>query len=186
MRQIQKDTLSEIMSLRPTPQAVLDVGCGNGYFTRILASALPHAQISAIDPNASKLSTNTRQINYFQSNVEALPFASNSFDVVVSCMSFHHWNNKQNGIKEVLRVLAPKGFLVVGDPFFEGILRNRFMAWLLQATDGGKFTSFADFEIYLDVAGFEPMSVSPVSNSFGTMFVVSAQKSAAIKPCLEQ
>lgn len=142
----------------------------------MLASALPQAQIFAVDSSPSKLPTSTRQIDYSQSNAEALPFASNSFDVAFASMSFHHWNDKQKGIKEAFRVLKPQGFLIIGDPFFEGVMRIRFMAWLLQAADGGKFTSFADFELYLETVGFKLMSTHPVANSFGTMFVVAAQK----------
>lgn len=142
----------------------------------MMASTFPHAQITAIDSNRSKLSASTEHIRYLQGSAEDLSFASASFDVVVASMSFHHWSNKQKGIEEAFRVLKPRGFLIIGDPFFEGIMRNRFMAWLLQTTDGGKFTSFADLELYLDAAGFGPLSAYPVVNSFGTMFVAVAQK----------
>lgn len=176
MRPIQQDLLSTLLGLHPPPQAMLDVGCGNGYFTHIMASALPHTHISAVDPKLSEHTMNKRNIDYFQSSVETLPFVSSSFDVVVACMSFHHWGSKQSGIREAFRVLKPSGFLILGDPFFEGIMRNRFAAWLLQKTDKGKFTSFEEIESYLDAVGLKLMSVLPVSSSFGTMFIVLAQK----------
>lgn len=176
MRQIQIDILSKLIELHPSPQTVLDVGCGNGHFTRTIASSLPYARTSAVDPKLSAPLKSDNRIQYFQSHVENLPFASDSFDVAVACMSFHHWNNKQGGLQEVFRILKPNGTLVVGDPFLQGIMRNRFMAWLFQVTDGGKFTSFEEMTSYLEDAGFGPMTVHPVASSFGTMFVISSKK----------
>lgn len=176
MRQVQQDILSKIESSETPPQALLEIGCGSGFFTRSLSYTFPHAQIYGIDPDYSKLPHGSGNTDYVGGSAEAIPFASEQFDVVVASMSLHHWNNKQKGIEEAFRVLAPQGHLIIGDPFFEGIMRNRFMAWLIQKTDGGKFTTFPELEIYLDNAGFEPMAKYPVRSSFGTMFVITAQK----------
>lgn len=176
MREIQKSILTTLSELPTLPQSLLDVGCGNGYFTRIIADALPQTCIAAVDPSLTLAHDTSHQVRYIQSPIEALPFDSFSFDVVVACMSFHHWNDKQRGIKEAFRVLKPEGLLLIGDPLYEGIMRKRFIAWLLQKTDGGIFTASQEMEAYLQVAGFNKWSSVPVPNSFGTMFVVSAYK----------
>jgi SAM-dependent methyltransferase len=54
---------------------------------------------------------------------ERLPFESAAFDLVVSSNSFSHWADQAAGIAEIGRVLTPKGYLVMTDPFAVGWLR---------------------------------------------------------------
>jgi len=44
-----------------------------------------------------------------------LPFAAASFDVVVSCNTFHYWRKPAVGLSEIRRVLRPGGRLVITD-----------------------------------------------------------------------
>ena len=53
---------------------------------------------------------------------ENLPFAKDTFDVVVCTNSFHHYPNPQ----EAARVLKPHGRLVLRD-----YTSNKFMVWLM-------------------------------------------------------
>ena len=46
---------------------------------------------------------------------ENLPFADNSFDVVICCESFHHYPNPQNFFDSVYRVLRPGGRFILRD-----------------------------------------------------------------------
>ncbi len=38
-------------------------------------------------------------------SVEQLPFVSESFDLVITVLSLHHWKEKNKGISEIYRVL---------------------------------------------------------------------------------
>ncbi len=38
---------------------------------------------------------------------ESLRFSDASFDLILSTMSFHHWRDRAQGVREVRRVLAP-------------------------------------------------------------------------------
>jgi ubiquinone/menaquinone biosynthesis C-methylase UbiE len=58
-----------------------------------------------------------------QATAGALPFASASFDLVISTVSFHHWNSQRAGIAEAGRVLTPCGFFVLADLHAVGYLR---------------------------------------------------------------
>jgi ubiquinone/menaquinone biosynthesis C-methylase UbiE len=48
-------------------------------------------------------------------DVAALPFPDESFDVVVSTMSMHHWDDAQAGLSEIARVLRPGGRALIWD-----------------------------------------------------------------------
>ena len=46
---------------------------------------------------------------------EALPLPDNSADLIVSTMSFHHWQDQAGGVREVVRVLRDNGHFVLVD-----------------------------------------------------------------------
>ncbi len=46
-------------------------------------------------------------------SAEHLPFPDGHFTVVVNVASFHHWADRDAGLREILRVLAPGGRLLI-------------------------------------------------------------------------
>ena len=54
-------------------------------------------------------------VEFRQADVEALPFADEEFDLVVSRYSAHHWPNPLAALREFRRVLAPAGSLLLAD-----------------------------------------------------------------------
>lgn len=46
---------------------------------------------------------------------EALPFATHRFDLVLSVLSLHHLSDPVRGLREMCRVLAPKGKMIIAD-----------------------------------------------------------------------
>ena len=50
-----------------------------------------------------------------EGSASALPFAAASFDVVVTRLSFHHFDEPRKVLAEMLRVLKPGGTLAVAD-----------------------------------------------------------------------
>jgi ubiquinone/menaquinone biosynthesis C-methylase UbiE len=53
--------------------------------------------------------------------VERLPFADDSFDLVVSRYSAHHWHDFEGGLKEARRVAKPGAPVVLMDVFTSGV-----------------------------------------------------------------
>jgi len=108
---------------RPTPAAILDVGCGTGYLLGLLASRCPAAsEFVGIDPapsmvKAAQDSTSDPRIAVREGSAESIPCRDDAFDLVVSTTSFDHWADQAAGIRECARVLAPDGQLVVTDLF---------------------------------------------------------------------
>jgi SAM-dependent methyltransferase len=92
---------------------LLDAGCGSGLFTALASRA--GAQVTGIDA-ASGLLEIARERNpgvtFLEEDLEALPFADNTFDVVTGFNSFQYAGNFENALKEAKRVLKPGGKLV--------------------------------------------------------------------------
>ena len=92
---------------------ILDAGCGSGLFTALANRAGAH--VTGIDA-ASGLLEIARERNpgvtFLEEDLEALPFADNTFDVVTGFNSFQYAGNFENALKEAKRVLKPGGKLV--------------------------------------------------------------------------
>ncbi|WP_016683933.1 class I SAM-dependent methyltransferase, partial [Yersinia pestis] len=50
-----------------------------------------------------------------QGLAESLPFADQSFDIVISRYSAHHWHDVGKALREVKRVLRPGGKVIFMD-----------------------------------------------------------------------
>lgn len=52
-------------------------------------------------------------VEFVAAGVEDLPFPDTSFDRIWTIHAFHHWEDRDRGIAECLRVLKPGGRLLV-------------------------------------------------------------------------
>jgi SAM-dependent methyltransferase len=104
------------------PARVLDLGCGAGHASFALARGGAR-QITAYDPSSEMLAVvaqeaATRGHAGIETRVgvaEILPFESNTFDLVVSRYSAHHWASVPRALAECARVTRRGGRLVVID-----------------------------------------------------------------------
>lgn len=94
---------------------VLDVGCGEGRFCRMLAER--GASVVAIDPTYQMVRTAQARESgaIVQAMAELLPFDDAALDLVVSYVSLVDIPGYQNAIAEMARVLRPGGRLVVAN-----------------------------------------------------------------------
>jgi len=109
--------------LRLSPGArVLDAGCGTGLLTLALLRAVEvPVQITAVDLSASSIAkaeravadhlTRSRRVWFTQANVLALPFADDSFDMVVTSGALEYVSLRE-GFSELARVLMPGGYIL--------------------------------------------------------------------------
>ena len=105
---------------------VLEIGCGNGRITALIASK-PKALV-AIDPDNNEINTARRRVpgvDFQVGSGEKLIFPNESFDLVVFTLSLHH-QDSDLAIREAVRVLKPGGEIVVVEPRIEGELERVF------------------------------------------------------------
>src|SRR5207302_98463 len=98
---------------------ILDVGCGTGAILKQLGNPEKNVGID-LAPEAITFCRERGLNNVRQGDICALPFADASFDAVIcSSVLYHQWvANLAGAIREMHRVLRPRGVLVVNVPAF--------------------------------------------------------------------
>jgi SAM-dependent methyltransferase len=97
---------------------VLDAGCGSGYGAAELGSA---AAVIGVDISADAVvharhAFSKPGVHFVQGACESLPFAGESFDLVVAFEVIEHLEGWQRMLAEARRVLRPAGVLLVSTP----------------------------------------------------------------------
>jgi len=107
-------------------ERVLDVGCGTGTLTRLIAHTLSDkakSLVLGIDAASAMIAVARRKapkipnIAFETAAAEVLPFPDESFDRAVSTMFFHHVNFdlKRKSLAEIWRILTPNGRAIIVD-----------------------------------------------------------------------
>ena len=118
------------------PQTVLDVGCGAGqemlpFVERTNASCVGidiAAELGKIGKSfVQKSGVSENRMAFVRSPGEDLPFADESFDVVLCRIALPYMNNRR-ALAEVARVMRPGGVFLLkthAPPFYFGMIRRR-------------------------------------------------------------
>ncbi len=101
-------------------RAVLDIACGEGYGSAMLARDA--ASVIGVDVSAEAVLhakeayASVPGLEFQVGNAASIPLPDNSFDVVVSFETIEHHDKHQEMIDEIRRVLKPDGVLVISSP----------------------------------------------------------------------
>jgi ubiquinone/menaquinone biosynthesis C-methylase UbiE len=101
---------------------ILDVGCGNGFYTITLAneaSIVVGIDINRVDlrkAHLNKSQVNRSNVHFVLMSAEALAFRNNSFNVVTSIENLEHINNQELALSNIKDVLEARGHVVLFVP----------------------------------------------------------------------
>jgi len=118
---ITQQTLA-LMGLKPG-ERVLDLGCGAGWATRLLAQLVAGGerpgQVVGLDVSdemvrrARGASTQYDNILFVVGSAQQIPWEENFFDKVLSVESFYYYGDQDRALDELFRVMAPRGELFI-------------------------------------------------------------------------
>ena len=103
---------------------VLDAGTGPGTLARDIARRQPRLQVYGIDLSEdmirlarehAKREQLEERVHFDIGNIAQMPYPDQSFDLVVSTISMHHWYEIEQPLRDLYRVLRPGGRLWIYD-----------------------------------------------------------------------
>ena len=167
--------------------SILDLGCGTGVLTRMIADRLngdDGGKAIGIDAaakmiNVARKKRATANCQFEVMAAESLAFEDASFDAVVSSLFFHHvpLDLKERALSEAFRVLRPGGRLVIADMHLPttwmGALVSHVSRWFFMQPQIGENIRGVLPDI-ITKAGFQPPKI--VATYFGYIALFNTQK----------
>lgn len=112
--------LSQVLS-QHAQATLLDLGCGAGHMSFIAAQHVKSVTAYDLSDEMLAVVANTAQGRHYQNittvqgYAEHLPFENNSFDIIASRYSAHHWHDVGQSLREMQRVIKPNGKIIIMD-----------------------------------------------------------------------
>lgn len=111
-----------------TVRLVLDLGCAEGFATNFISQASEFVVGLELDIDYLKMAKKKiTAASFINASIDYLPFRDNCVDAVCVLEVLEHLKDEQRdcGLKEVDRVLGPKGVLIISVPYKENIVHTR-------------------------------------------------------------
>jgi len=102
------------MQLAPDDN-VLDVGCGAGWLSRMLAERVPEGRVVGMDISdemihrARRACVEMENLMFVVGGVDEIPWDANFFTKAISVESAYYWPDPARGLREIHRVLREGG-----------------------------------------------------------------------------
>jgi ubiquinone/menaquinone biosynthesis C-methylase UbiE len=142
----------------PTNARVLDIGCGSGWATRLMAATATAGRVVGMDISdemvqlARQTSASYSNVEFHVATAERLPFANCEFTHAFSMESLYYYEDMQAALKEIARVIEPRGlFVCVVDLYQENRPSHQ---WVEQLKVPVQLLSIAEYRSLFEEAGF--------------------------------
>ncbi|WIV13411.1 class I SAM-dependent methyltransferase [Proteiniborus sp. MB09-C3] len=116
------ETIDKSLFTRDNP-AVLDIGSGPGGLSLAFLRKIPLKEISLLDLREDGLEKakerihkehpNT-QVHIIKADIHEIPLKESSYDLIISRGSIRFWENQEEALKEIRRILKPDGIAYIG------------------------------------------------------------------------
>lgn len=160
-RVIAKLQFAALEALGPAEgDVLLDVGCGTGAATRAAAEVVERAVGLDLSPKmlaeARRRAAGMAGVEFVEGDSEALPFEDGEFSAVLCTTSLHHYPRPEVAAREIARVLAPGGRVVIGDGTSDAVVM-KVADFLCRKFEPGhvRFHRVEDLRRLLEDAGLE-------------------------------
>ena len=116
---------------------ILDVGCASGSMTNEISKLFPKSKIIGIDVYSSAVEHGNKlypHIKFIVADAHKLPFAKNSFDLVICYETIEHVINPIGILSQMHKVVKNNGLVIV--EMDSGSLPFRIIWWIWEKTKG--------------------------------------------------
>ena len=137
---------------------VIDVGCGSGWATRLMAKKSSEGHASGVDVSdemirvARESSEAVPNIEFRVGSAEKLPFEAGEFTHAFSMESIYYYADMRGALTEIRRVLQPRGHLVTVVDLYEENKPSH--QWIDQLKVPVHLLSVAEYCSLFEHAGF--------------------------------
>jgi ubiquinone/menaquinone biosynthesis C-methylase UbiE len=133
-----------LAKLIPDNSSVLDFGCGNMYTAVELLKTLPNLKITGLDvvkdQNLDDKFLSDERLSFKLLTTKEIPFANNTFDVVVALATMHHTVDPEYYLGELKRIIKPTGCIILIEEMYLHLLDKAWISsqdWLLNKMKAG-------------------------------------------------
>ena len=147
---------------------LLDVGCGTGAASRAAGPVAKFVVGVDLAPEmirrATELATGVENVRFVIADSEQLPFDDDEFTAVLCSNSFHHYPDPLRAVREMARVLASDGRLVIGDACAD-LTTARIADAVLRRIEPGHVRLYGSSELgsFLQRSGFSRVMLRKLS-----------------------
>jgi ubiquinone/menaquinone biosynthesis C-methylase UbiE len=146
---------------RPATSLIVDLGCGTGRFSQLLAEHFG-VEVIGIDPS-QKMIDQARQkrvtgtVSYRRGAAEAMPLSADCADLIFMSNVYHHLSDPAAGARECRRVLRRGGHACLRNGTQETDFLHRHFFPGLEPLIGSQLPSRQDIRPVFVAAGFAPL-----------------------------
>lgn len=119
----KKAAVAQLNNMDLKGMEIIDIGCGTGIISllalemgakKVTCGDISEYMLNLADENFKGTGYDSNNISLHQLDAESLPFEDNSFDVVITGMSFGLFPDQRKAVGEMFRVLKPGGLISLG------------------------------------------------------------------------